>query len=270
MQVQTITRKGFGIDPDEIRQVEVPDGQWVAESRQWSYREPGLGDARLSERRTNQIIGLVRPDSHLIAYGHKVTAEASRTWEKSLIVSAQPFGVVVERDARDQLTRRLVVSRQVHRGAPRRLPMIKMPEVVQAGTAHVRNPYYLVVRLDQLASQIGMTARETVLRYFQFAADERNSDERYSNDLGVFVTEDPTQPPFHPRGYRIDDIGELFEGSRGLLGIQRPAPAPDKIWVEARWAKRVLYMAHFGYVPKPIELPSARESDDEATTEECT
>jgi hypothetical protein len=238
--------------------ITVPDGMWVAEAER-RYQadlidryEGEIGEFETVNSWEYEVIGTANFKCHVLDHhshgGYSHGAKSS--WWRSLVVSEQPFGIVRwQTEYNDVMSGRyFICARQIHKGEMGAKPQIKRPKFARQASEPYRIGHQKKVRqhgwarLTDVATLAGMKPLEMLETYFQFTHAENPS---LDVTFGKY-------DEIHGQSVPREKIVQYGYDVVRSLDLNDPL-----VWVRQGFAVTVLYLRHFGYMPRQVKVGSA-------------
>jgi hypothetical protein len=238
--------------------ITVPDGMWVAEVESSDYLEyverydDELGEFESVNSWEYEVIGTNNFKRHILDYHSRggYSHGYKSSWARSLIVSDSPFGIVCWQSEynQDGWGRYFTVARQIHKGDLGTKPQIERPKFARQssephGFGHQKKVHqHGWARLMDVARLAHMERHEMLRLYFAFTHAE-------CPHLDVIIAQTREAihsqciPHNHVLHYGWDKLVEMFDTHN-----------QSDIWIRQGFAVTLLYLRHFGYVPRQAKV----------------
>jgi hypothetical protein len=272
-------------DETNAAEVQVAEGQWVVHARVSTHRASHPLDKRLGINAKGNQDARLRPMTQVVTrfvrvigahkdevMAHVINDRVSRefhSWSNNVefvLVSAKPFAVVSIADDEEYPSQSgyrresVRIARQVHKG---QLSKTFCPATLESTGSSFRTDSQEIryVLLADVARQVGMGPME-VLRYFA----QVSPSSWYEANAAVYAAHaDGTIHDGKLCRFRVytdavprggDCGGAIGWGGEEAMSWRAFA---DKSWsdirIPQRWARDILVLAHFGFIPGVCEVP---------------
>lgn len=225
--------------PDESC-IEVPEGKWVAcaLSQRWASELGGKPPAVKHERRWT-IAGPDPAKKHVRQSGEGFPKGANYRSAEWQFVSDKPFGIIEERRQNDKRVGGLYFScaRQIHKGELGRKPELpRLPRFAREAPDREGHRHGWA-RFSEVSEIVGMKPIEFICRFAPFADVDDGSTLDFIQACDRSEIHGKRMQPQKTSFYHLGDM------------IVRWGLSPDEVWIREGFAKTVLYLNLFGYIP---------------------